>query len=89
MVCLFGDDVEMELYTPAYRAKDGIAKWEQKSVDCCLAKLIHGLNTAGFTTVSSQCGHCEGNDRGYIELLGGRVLEVHEDKAKFFRARRS
>ena len=48
-----------------------------KSIDSCIATFVRGLNTFGFKTIASCCGH--GKRPGNIALADGREIIICPD----------
>lgn len=50
-MCLHGNDVEMPFWCDVHRC------WELRTIDACIAPLVHRLNQQGVRTTNSCCGH--------------------------------
>lgn len=73
-MCAHDDTVLLRVNIPANLAHDGIARWDMKAVDRCIAPIVQALNDAGILTASSCCGH--GEAEGAIILQDGRTLVI-------------
>lgn len=73
-MCRHGTDVEVRVLMPADLHHSGVATWETKKIDACIAPIVRALTEAGIYTSSCCCGH--GREEGEIRLHDGRVLAI-------------
>lgn len=73
-MCEHGTTVQLEVTVPASLSYSGLARRAVKDIDACLVPLVEALNTAGFVTVASCCGH--GRRPGNVALADGRELII-------------
>lgn len=73
-MCECGSPVIMRVPIPAHLSHTGKARWAEKGVDACIARIVKALNDAGIKTASSCCGHEKGD--GSIMLWDGRELII-------------
>jgi len=73
-MCKHGEEVILRVPIPANLSWTGCFRWEEKSVDACIASIVQALNDAGVYTSGCCCGH--GKENGSIFLHDGRTLVV-------------
>lgn len=76
-MCVWGDDVLLNVPMPARLSHAGRFRWDLKSVDKCIAPIVDALNRDGIYTANSCCGH--GNAPGLIFLHDGRTLRIDDE----------
>lgn len=74
-MCQWGDTVILSVFIPANLSYTGMARWDYKPIDRCLAPIVSALNSAGIYTASCCCGH--GKEAGEIILHDGRKLIIN------------
>lgn len=75
-MCVWGDDVLLNVPVPANLSHTGEFHWAEKGIDRCLAPIVQALNDAGIYTANCCCGH--GKEDGVIILHDGRELIVRQ-----------
>ena len=76
-MCQWNDTVPVRVFIQSQYSKTGVARWDEKPIDRCIAPLVAALNQAGFHTNASCCGH--GKGWGNIALADGRELLIAPD----------
>ena len=74
-MCQWGVERNCLVPIPAKCSHSGLATWEVKGVDICIAKLVDELNSSGRLTIGCCCGH--NKSVGEILLQDGTVIKLN------------
>ncbi len=77
MMCKEGQTRSVRVYIAERYSRTGEARWDDKPIDLCIAKIVEVLNANGVPTVASCCGH--GKRLGSIALEDDRELLIAAD----------
>ena len=77
-MCNHGEEEDVLVYIPDELSHTGKARFDLKKIDKCIASIVRALTNAGIYTTQSCCGHY--TTTGRIDLLDGRILEVHPNE---------
>ncbi len=73
-MCSWGTTEPVQVFINEGLSYSGIARFDIKAIDACIAPIVRALTGAGILTSGSCCGH--GDADGYIVLEDGRELVI-------------
>ena len=66
--------MKIRVNIPASHSHTGKERWDYKPIDACISNYVKALNMAGLKTLTSCCGH--GNGDSQIDMQNGDVIII-------------